>query len=288
MKKKGNIVIFIAIILCLASMIMAFYKPSNSSFIESNTLNIKIFRVGKADAIVIDNGGEYMVIDVGEEEDGFEVIEYLEKKGVDKVKVLLITHFDKDHVGGADTFLEYIQAEEVILPDYVGVGTDYMDFMQTLNDLDIKPTYLHENKTFALGDSTITLNPPATYDVSLEHKEIDNDLSIITTIEHHDNRLVFLGDAEKKRLREYLSSGEALPCDFMKLPHHGVYNTELENLMDALQPTYIAICTSKKNPAETQTVQLLKSKGAKVAETKDGGIYVTSDGKDVYMNQKGE
>ena len=141
--------------------------------------------------------------------------------------------------------------------------------------------------TFMLGESVVTLDPPASYDISEAHEEVDNDLSIITTIEHYDNRLVFLGDAEKKRLKEYLSSESAQPSDFIKLPHHGVYNTELENLMKVLKPSYVAICTSKKNPAETQTVQLIKSTGAKVAETKDGGILVTSDGSKVYMNQKG-
>ncbi len=288
MRNKKRQGIFIAIMLWLLAMFVILYEPKKAAATNTHTLNVKIFRIGKADAIVVENNGEYMVIDAGEEEDGFEVVEYLEKKGIDKVKLLLITHFDKDHVGGADTFLEYIEAEEIVLPDYVGIGTEYLDFMQTLSDLEIEPSYLHETKTFMLGDSIVTLNPPSSYGIGNEHKEVDNDLSIITTIEHYDNRLVFLGDAEKKRLREYLSSDSALPCDFVKLPHHGVYNTELENLMDIIKPSYVAICTSKKNPAETQTVQLLKKTGAKVAETKDGSIFVISDGRNVYMNQKGD
>ena len=225
-----------------------------------------------------------MVIDAGEEEDGYEIVNFLESKGINKINKLIITHYDKDHVGGADTLLEFIDVEEIILPDYIGVGTEYLDFMKALENKEIEPTYLHENYIFNLGDATITVEPPSSYEISKDNKEVDNDLSLITIVEHYDNRLVFLGDAEKLRLREWLNTASAIPCDFLKLPHHGVYNTELDNLVNQLNPKNVAICTSNKNVAETQTIQLLKSSGAKVAETKDGDIIVSSDGKNVYMN----
>ena len=129
------------------------------------------------------------------------------------------------------------------------------------------------------------MEPPSSYDIADGNKEIDNDLSLITTVEHFDNRLVFLGDAEKKRLRDWFANGSAEPCDFVKLPHHGVYNTELETIVERLSPNFVAICTSSKNPADVQTIQLFKNSGAQVAETRDGDIIVTSDGKNIRMSQ---
>ena len=46
--------------------------------------------------------------------------------------VLVITHFDKDHVGGADTLVEGMEIGEVLLPDYEGIHTEYLDFMHAL------------------------------------------------------------------------------------------------------------------------------------------------------------
>ena len=43
-------------------------------------LQVQALKVGKADAIVLFCGGETMVIDCGEEEDGQEVLEYLRGK----------------------------------------------------------------------------------------------------------------------------------------------------------------------------------------------------------------
>lgn len=62
-------------------------------------LKVTIFRVGKADAIVLETGEHTMVIDAGEEEDGEEVLAYLEKQHISKIDTLLITHYDQDHVG---------------------------------------------------------------------------------------------------------------------------------------------------------------------------------------------
>ena len=287
LKKKNIKLILLVLGLLLAILIL--YKPQIGRATNKNNLNVKIFKVGKADAIVVENNNEYMVIDVGEEEDGYEIVNYLQDRNIFKIKKLIITHFDKDHVGGADTLIENIDVEEVIIPNYKGSVIDYVEFIDALSEKNIEPIYLTETMSFNLGESNVIVEPPLNYDIAPdnENAEVDNDLSIITTIEHYNNRLVFLGDAEKIRLQEWLATPSAIPCDFIKFPHHGVYSTEHENLLDKLKPSFAAICTSNKNPAATTTVQLLKSKGIRVAETKNGDISIVSDGNKVYMYQEG-
>ena len=95
-------------------------------------LQVQALKVGKADAIVLFCGGETMVIDCGEEEDGQEVLEYLQGKGVTEIDVLMITHFDQDHVGGADAVMKGMPVRRVILPAYSGSGAEYEDFMAAL------------------------------------------------------------------------------------------------------------------------------------------------------------
>lgn len=288
-KNKKNLKLAL-LVLALLFVFVILYKPQIGLATNKNNLDVKIFKVGKADAIVVENNDEYMVIDVGEEDDGYEIVNYLQDRNVYKIKKLIITHYDKDHVGGADTLIENIDVEEVVIPNYQGSVIDYVEFMNALSKKNIEPTYLIETMKFNLGESNVILEPPLNYDIAPENEnaEVDNDLSIITTIEHHNNRLVFLGDAEKIRLQEWLATPSAVPCDFIKFPHHGVYSTEHENLLDKLKPSFAAICTSSKNPADVTTVQLLKNRGIRVAETKNGDISVISDGNKVYMYQEGE
>ena len=290
MKRRNKSIKIILLVLVLISVLIVLYKPQISLASDKKNLNVMIFKVGKADAIVVENNNEYMVIDVGEEDDGYEIVNYLQDRNVHSIKKLIITHFDKDHVGGADTLIENIDVQEIIIPNYTGTVTDYREFMDALEKANIEPIYLSETMEFNLGESRVIVEPPLNYDIKVENEnaEVDNDLSLITTIIHNNNRLVFLGDAEKLRLKEWLQTSSAIKCDFIKFPHHGVYSTEHENLLNKLEPSYAAICSSSKNPADTKTIQLLKNRGVKVAETKNGDISIVSDGNKVYMYQKGE
>ena len=115
--------------------------------------------------------------------------------------------------------------------------------------------------------------------------EIDNNFSLITTIMHGENVLLFTGDAEKQRTREWLSGKDKQDCDFLKMPHHGVYHTALKELLEAVMPEYAVICSSGKNPADPETLELLKNYGISTFQTKDGNVTVISDGKNLEVHQ---
>ncbi|MBR5969491.1 MAG: MBL fold metallo-hydrolase [Lachnospiraceae bacterium] len=283
----------VAVLAALVSIRLFASAPVTAS--EYGTLKATVLKVGKADAIVVETPYQTMVIDAGEEDDGLELVSYLMNRGIRKVDVLVITHYDKDHVGGADTLVEKMPVDRVLVPDYESSSTEYADFVAALDAAGIVPEKLRESVSFTLGDAEVLVEPPLDYSIlelakAQTHQipEVDNDLSLITTIEHGSNRLVFMGDAEKMRLREWLATSSAVSCDFVKLPHHGVFNSELENMTIQLLPRYVAVCDSAKNPAEAMTIDLLKKHNANVLQTKDGDITVISNGKLVEVSQKGQ
>ena len=98
---------------------------------------------------------------------------------------------------------------------------------------------------------------------------------------------LFMGDAEKRLTRSWLAKNRDRHCDFVKMPHHGVYQTALVEMLEALRPSAAALCTSQKNPAETKTVELLKAYRVAVYETRTGDITVSSDGTAVSVKQGG-
>lgn len=254
-------------------------------------LTTTVLKIGKADAIVITQGEHAMVIDCGEEEDGLELKEFLAKNGIDHLEALIITHYDKDHVGGADTIVEAVDIDRILVPDYDGASTEYADFVTAVESKDLTMERLTESVSFTLGDALVTVDPPLDYSSVEEAKddpllEIDNNLSLITTIIHGNNRLLYMGDAEKARIKEFLTTEAAVDCDFLKVPHHGVYTTALNDLLDAVTPEYAAINDSAKNPADDETLQLLKDYGVTTRQTLAGKITVISDGDKVEIQQK--
>ncbi len=257
-------------------------SEENSSL---NPLTLQVLKVGKADAMVLTCGDAVMVIDCGEKEDGEEVLDYLAQKGAGKVHILLITHFDKDHVGGADTVVEGIPVDRILMPDYEGTGKQYKEFVDALDDLGMEPERVAEVLNLQLGDAAIKVEPPASYEIPDTDDEYDNNFSLITTVDLGKNRLVFTGDIEEERITEWLDGGTVQKCDVLKIPHHGFYNEPLEEMVGIMQPSYAVICDSEKNPAEKKTVSMLEEKGAQCLQTKDGDITIVCDGENIEVSR---
>ncbi|MCR5293908.1 MAG: MBL fold metallo-hydrolase [Lachnospiraceae bacterium] len=248
-------------------------------------LNIRFLKVGKADAMILTSGNETLVLDAGEEDDGAELLSVLSELSVSRVDYLIITHFDKDHVGGADTLLENFEVGTVYLPDYEGEGTDYNEFIYAMEKAGISPIRLTASVSFPFGDAQVSIDPPASYEVPEGETEYDNNFSLITTIVHGENRMVFMGDAEKAEIRDWLLGASAEKCALLKFPHHGSYNKALSELLKTLSPAYAVICDSDKNPADDKALELLAACGVQVFETKDGDVLASSDGKTISIVQ---
>lgn len=251
-----------------------------------NPLTVTLLKVGKADAIVAISGTHAMLIDTGEEEDGLEVVEFLEKHGITEIDTMIITHFDKDHVGGADTVLEQFPVKTVYVPDYEGTHAEYHEFLAAAEGASVQIHRLKKSVSFSFGDAQVLVEPPGSYEIPDNAVDFDNNFSLITTVQHGNNRLVFMGDAEKQRIWQWLADSQPETCDFLKVPHHGIYNKALDKLFETLSPRYAVICSSRKNPAERKTLELLKAHCPYVFETKDGNVTVLSNGSTLEAEQK--
>ncbi len=283
-KVTGMVILFLVVVVGLWFWTDIRYSCAESG--GGEPLKVTFLKVGKADAIAVQTGNKTMVIDAGEEEDGEELVAFLKNQGISYVDVLVITHFDRDHVGGADTLVEEMEIGEILLPAYEGTHTEYLDFMHALEKKGIQPRRLTEPVEMQLGEAFVKTEPPQSYEMKEGVIEQDNNFSLITTLIHGDNRFLFTGDAEKQRIRQWLSQENVEVCDFLKVPHHGVYNTALKDLADAVSPEYAVICSSGKNPADAKTLELLRSRGIETLETKDGNVTVISDGNHLEIRQE--
>ena len=249
-------------------------------------LTVTLLKVGKADAIIALSGTHALLIDAGEEDDGEEIVEYLRNNGISEIDFMIITHFDQDHVGGADTVVEKLKINNVYLPDYEGTHTEYTDFLVSLEQSSASVHKLRKPESFYFEDVKILIDPPASYEIANPNSDYDNNFSLITTMIHGNNRLIFTGDAEKQRIKEWMHSENARKCNFLKVPHHGIYNKELKPLFETLHPDISVVCSSKKNPADSKTLDLLHSYCPIVYETKNGDVMIISDGQKLESSQK--
>ena len=248
-------------------------------------LTLLLPKIGRADNMVLMCGGSTMVIDCAKEENGEEILEYLAQKGVEQIDILIITHFDDDHMGGAGTVVEGIPVKRILVPAYEGSGKRYNRLMEAAKSIGIGPERLLADIEFRLGDALVTVEPPASYEIPDSGEDYDNNFSLITTVVLGENRLVFTGDIEEERISQWLESGKVKKCDVLKIPHHGLYNEPLEELVGVMQPSYAVICDSEKSPAGERTVSMLEENGAQCLQTKDGEITIVCDGENIEADQ---
>ncbi|MCR5323899.1 MAG: MBL fold metallo-hydrolase [Lachnospiraceae bacterium] len=256
------------------------------------------FSIGKADSILISSGNVNILIDTGEEDDAEYICDKLKERGVGKLDLIVVTHFDKDHAGGFPKILQEFGADNVYYPDYADTRDPYMAFRRAISDRgnDGKIT---ANTEYAKGSIRLAVYPE-TNPKALREKSDDyeNDMSLVCMLYFKDYRFFFAGDIEKERTDEILEAAEEsaaggdsgidLACDWIKMPHHGRYNKKLKKLLDACSPSYAVVTDSDDQIAETDTLIELQKRKVKTFSTRNGEVVTTIDESGISVENRAE
>lgn len=239
-----------------------------------------VLKAGQADAIFMQTQNHNIILDCGEKDDGDELVELLQEKGISNIDYIFITHFDKDHVGGFPEVMDNVTASNIIVPNYEGNNDEYEEYLKTVRDKELQITSLTEDTSFTLDDVVFEVSVPK----KQSYAEGDNDFSLVISVTHGENTFLFTGDAEADRLTEVIATF-GRQYDFLKVPHHGKYNKNTKRFITTIKPTYSVICDSEKNSAEDETVSILEFVGSEIYSTRNGNISVLSDGKEIKILQ---
>lgn len=246
----------------------------------TGSFDFTVLKAGQADAIFMQTENHSIILDCGEKDDGDELVELLQEKGISNVDYIFITHFDKDHVGGFPEVMDNVTASNIIVPDYEGNNGEYEEYLKTVSDKGLQITTLTEDISFTLDDVLFEVSVPR----KQSYAEGDNDFSLVISVTHGENTFLFTGDAEADRLTEVISAF-GRQYDFLKVPHHGKYNKNTKRFITTIKPTYSVICDSEKNPAEDETVSILEFVESEIYSTRNGNVSVLSDGKEIKIMQ---
>ena len=241
----------------------------------------RTFSIGKADCSLLSFDGYNVLIDTGEEDDGDDILEALKKLQVKKLDLVILTHFDKDHIGGFAKVADAIPMDRVLMPDYVRDSEHYAALEASLQKHAIAADRLSEDTAFELGRAAFTVwTSTKTYD---PEKGNDNQMSLVAAIRFDQIRLLFMGDAEGSWLNDLCNKGYELGCDILKFPYHGNWQKHIPALLALSLPQYAILTDSEKNPADIRTLDALKTLDITILRTIDGDVHLFTDGKKVTV-----
>lgn len=252
---------------------------TTDSFFDGAPFSVAVLNTGKSDCIVITAGDKTMMIDTAEDDDADDILEYLASRGIKHLDYLIITHMDKDHVGGADTLINKLEISHILQPAQQEESDDYYEYVQAMNTKGITPQVLTQNSTFELGGCNFTVYAPHE-----ENYKSDNDYSLVTLAQYGNKRFLFAGDAEQKRVSELLDENIG-QCDFLKYPYHGDYNSKSKKFLKMVQPAYTVITTDDTRPTEDNTFSRLETVESEVYVTDEGTVELTCDGETITIRQ---
>lgn len=273
MKNKGKIIALITLIIVIITCISCTKDNIITEPLEE--MKIDILNIGKADCTIIRSKDKTVIIDTGEKNDKDDLLDYLDENDIDTIDYLILTHFDKDHIGGAAKLIKNKEIKKVIEPDYSKESKEYTNLIGALDEKDITPKVLTKNMSFELDDANFTIYPPLKSDYG---EDASNEFSLVVSITHGNNKFLFAGDAQNDRLNELSSQIDDLNSTFLKVPHHGRLDENSNKFFKKVKPKYAVITCSDKNPPDDEVVKYLENIGTKVYLTSKGQVTCSSDG----------
>jgi competence protein ComEC len=213
-------------------------RPPPDGAFELNVLD-----VGQGLAIVVRTRSHTLVYDAGARfsdrlDSGEAVIRpFLTYKGVDKLDLLMISHGDGDHIGGAPAILEAYPETPVLGQGIAELGAKSKLQCSTGQEWtwdEVKFTVLHPD--------------------GMDYRA-SNNRSCVLKVESRGGSVLITGDIEKKiENRLLLQHGKMLPSDILIAPHHGSKSSSSARFISAVSPEIVIFAAGYRNryrfPAE--------------------------------------
>lgn len=283
MKNKKYLIGIFVFILCFFLLCVGIkYRVERE--ISSYDLCITNLNVGKADAAIIQCGDAVGMIDTGIKEK-YDVIEtFLDDNEIEKLNFLLLTHYDKDHIGCAKKIIKKYEIDVIFLPDYESEKAQYDSLISLCDEL-TNVHYVGSDETFSYGDLVMEIIPAEKGGEILlcDESSYDNNMSLVSKLRYGDNTFLFTGDIEAVRIDRLIASGVDLKSDWIKMPHHAVYDEEQDKLLDKVSPQYAIISTSNDDIEDRRTIQLLDEYSIRYYITGNGDITTFSNGEKIII-----
>lgn len=247
---------------------------------EDGELKAVFFNVGKGDCILLTMGEDQILLDAGYEETYQAVAKELKKQGVETLDAMIITHYDKDHVGGAAEIASVVPVDTFYLPDYIGDEDKCGDLIALISKKGLDSVRVTDKEVLSLGQAEVEIEP-GLIKYNAQEKN-DNDASLIVKVFYREDEWLLPGDIEKNAIEIWLGENTQT-FDILKLPHHGKKEKNTKELIENTDPDIAVITDSKAEEASEKVLKQLEKKEIPVYRSSvNGTVTITGHGTGQY------
>lgn len=261
---------------------------------EKELMRLTSIDTDRSDAMLLQCGGENMMIDGGSEQFYSRLEELFDTQGITEFKYLFNTHPDNDHLQGLTRMMNHrLYAEDgetdigpkyQIGGFYTAVKKEYKNTsyhkaaVRAIDKYGIPFVQVYDGDVLTLGGATINV-------IRCDENWGANARSACTQIIFGDSKVLLMGDCDSRPQNYFLKNRDhsLLECDILKAVHHGINGFE-EKFLEAAQPEFIFVPNYKAHPSiKSGTKRKFAEKNALYSG--DGTVIMETDGTDWYIWQ---
>ena len=282
--------------------------PVVGGVVGRGTVELVVLDVGQGDAVLLRSPrGRWILVDAGPKTEGYDagaraVLPYLRRRGAGPLELLVLTHPDMDHVGGAEAILREYRVEGVLDPG-LAVGTEvFLGALEGAREMGVPWRVGEAGDSLELdGVALRVLWPPNAEalrnpETRLRMAELDaadgaNARSIVLELRYGTFSALLTGDAPAAVEETLLSRILSPRVQVLKAGHHGSRTSTSPELLERISPQVALVSVGGRNRyghPHPEVIGRLEAAGVGVLRTDRMGTLTLRARRDGSFEVRGE
>ena len=242
-------------------------------------LRITVLDVGQGDGILLQVPEGAVLVDQGPPE--ADVAQQLRKLGVRRLSAIVLTHPQRDHIGGAEAVLRRLAVDRVLDPRLTACGPYERAALAAAAERHVTVEETRAGDGFSLGGLRLRVLWPDRAGTAAEDPNL---LPIVLLASYGEVDALLTADAETDVTARLLSRR----VEILKVAHHGSADPGLPAELRELRPDVAVISCGRRNdyghPTPSTLAALADSTGLALYRTdEDGRVVLETDGRRISV-----
>jgi competence protein ComEC len=272
--RRGPVALALGGVALLAAVWIVATRPASATWAAPVALRVTFLDVGQGDSTLLETPHARVLVDEGPPE--ADVAGQLARMGIHSLSAMVLTHPQRDHVGGAADVLRQLRVGEVLDPELAATGPESDEALAVARQRQVPVRVVRTGSSFRTGRLSIRVLWPEDAGAPSEDP---NQNAVVLVASYGATDVYLSADAESD-----VTARLPLPdVEIMKVAHHGSEDPGLADELETLRPEVAVISCGRHNdyghPRPETLAALAAYPGLAVYRTdEDGRVVIESDG----------